>query len=71
MITFINGPWNNKSIEDSGVVTFKMTIAKKWKDGYPAVGYESGHAFYEPNEERILAFWKENVWDGICEKIIK
>ena len=70
-IKLINGPWNNKKIIDSGVVSIKMSIAKSWENGSPAIGAESGYAIYEPNEERTLAFWRENVWEGLCVEICK
>jgi len=64
------GPWNGLEIEDSGTVAIRIGIATKWRNGFPAIGYPSGSAIYEPSEDRSRAFWAGNQWDGITVSII-
>lgn len=60
MITFVNGPYNARQIEDSGAVLFRLAIY----DGGEQVGATTGEAIYEPNAERTHAFWSHNNWLG-------
>jgi hypothetical protein len=66
-IQLINGPWDKREIEDLGQVVIRMVIAEQYeKDGKtPVKGVRIGSAIYEPSEDRTLAFWLENSWDGI------
>jgi hypothetical protein len=64
------GPWNGRKIEDSGKAVVRITIAEKWRNGYPAIGYRCGLASYEPSEDRKQAFWLTNQWDGMTVAII-
>ncbi len=66
LIKLINGPYNNREIEDSGAVVFVMGIWTKGK----VIGTELGEATYEPNEDRTLAFWVGNTWLGTLEEVI-
>ena len=63
MIKLINGPYNGIELEDSGAVRLNMALGFK-------PGHLSGNAIYEPNEDRTLAFWLTNEWDGTIEETI-
>lgn len=63
-ITLLNGPYNNVQIDDSGAVIIKMGIKNK-RTNY------IGDALYEPDENRICAYWLGNEWLGILQKEIK
>ena len=62
-ITLHNGPYNNKTIKDSGTVTIKMFISDNGKTPGANVGY----SLYEPDKDRKRAFWLGNVWDGTLD----
>lgn len=59
-MTLINGPYHGRIIDDIGTVVQKMPIYRKRKLNEVTCGY----AFYEPSEDRLFSFWRENVWDG-------
>lgn len=62
-MTLINGPYNGRAIEDSGVCVLRMVIY----DGGQVVGAIIGEAIYEPDKNRKRAFWSENNWLGTLE----
>jgi hypothetical protein len=67
MIALINGPWDGRSIEDSGSAIIRMGI---YESGMPIIGEHEGQAIYEPANDRTKAFWSHNDWLGIVEEII-
>lgn len=70
-IALIGEPYNGKWIKDSGVVTIRMGIASEWQGNRPSVSAKCGSAYYEPDEQRIRAFWRENVWEGTVVGIVE
>lgn len=65
-IALINGPYDGREIEDSGAVRIRMGVST---DG-DNIGAAIGEAVYEPNPERTLAFWSNNLWKGTLEEVI-
>jgi hypothetical protein len=63
----INGPYNGREIEDSGTVRLRMCITE---DGTSRKGVRCGTALYEHSEDRSMAFWSHNEWDGTLEGVI-
>jgi crotonobetainyl-CoA:carnitine CoA-transferase CaiB-like acyl-CoA transferase len=63
-IKLVGGPYNGRVIADCGAVVIKMCIY----DGPPRKGVRCGVAHYEPNEDRTMAFFLTNEWDGILEE---
>lgn len=59
-ITLHGGPYHGRAIIDSGVVTIRMSLTHRSH----AEGSPCGYAYYEPDERREAAFWRENVWPG-------
>jgi len=59
------GPWNNKQVEDLGFDVLLMAIATKWEGSKAAAGARIGSAVYEPSDDRKVAFWLENQWEGV------
>lgn len=59
-ITLEGGPYNGKTIEDSGACVIRMALTKKIGGKLRNIG----DANYIPNEDRELAFWDGNEWLG-------
>lgn len=68
-VTLLGGPWNHCQVENDGAVRIHMMI---YEHGKPVVGAKFGSAIYEHSSaESPVAFWLENSWDGILERIIE
>ena len=65
-IKLINGPHDGREIKDRGAVVIRMSLSTNGE----TLGATIGDAFYEPNDDRTLAFWNGNVWLGTLNGVI-
>lgn len=61
------GPYNGKTIDDSGASVIRLALTTKRIKRIINIG----DANYIPNEDRTIAFWDGNEWLGELVQSIK